>query len=492
MNCGNGPKVLAIGLDATEPSLVQQLIDRGLMPALATLARQGRWLNVKAPAHIGSGSVWPTFITGTPPTAHGLYSEWVWRPAEMGLERYHGRDLTPFWKAFDQKGIAVGVLDVPFATPVGLGRGFEIAEWWAHDSVLCGMQCGPEDLVSLLKEIPPHPLSLKRQGAVKPNDPAGLRQLTADSIEGIRLRGALAQRLIDHAQPAFALIVFPETHHAGHQMWHTAASDHQLYRGLNLFSAEPLLHQVYQEIDRQIADLAAKANNAAIMVFSLHGMKPAIGSPAFLPQLLCARGFSQTVDWSSQSWTERRRFALSAIKKRTPLPLRHLYYALTPTETIQRVARPTMLPVYDWGKTRAFSLPTDQYGWIRINLEGREAKGIVPLMRYNETLEELESMLALLKDRDGQLLVRDVVRTASNEGEALHHKLPDLVVHWNDVAFVPGLRIDDTDFEAQHAGIKTGQHALDGFCIIRGDSELPSRTSIRAEEMGSLMSEMLL
>jgi len=101
-------------------------------------------------------------------------------------------------------------------------------------------------------------------------------------------------------------------------------------------------------------------------------------------------------------------------------------------------------------------------------------------------------MLALLKDRDGQLLVRDVVRTASNEGDALHHKLPDLVVHWNDVAFVPGLRIDDTDFEAQHAGIKTGQHALDGFCIIRGDSELPSRTSIRAEEMGSLMSEMLL
>ena len=166
--------------------------------------------------------------------------------------------------------------------------GFEIAEWWAHDSVLCGMQCGPEDLVSLLKEIPPHPLSLKRQGAVKPNDPAGLRQLTADSIEGVRLRGALAQRLIDHAQPGFALIVFPETHHAGHQMWHTAASDHQLYRGLKLFSAEPLLHQVYQEIDRQIADLVARANNAAIMVFSLHGMKPAIGSPAFLPQLLCA------------------------------------------------------------------------------------------------------------------------------------------------------------------------------------------------------------
>ena len=193
---------------------------------------------------------------------------------KMSLERYHGRDLDPFWKRLDERGIAVGVLDVPFATPVGLKSGFEVAEWWSHDSVLEKTQSGPDKISELLTQVPVHPLSLKRQGAVKPDDRDALLQLTDDSKEGVRRRGTLVQHLIDHTRPALALIVFPETHHTGHQMWHTVASDHPLYRSKNFFSSEPLLRDVYSEVDRQITNLAAKAgHDAVVMVFSLHGMK---------------------------------------------------------------------------------------------------------------------------------------------------------------------------------------------------------------------------
>src|SRR5437867_2415866 len=233
MSSTNSLKVLAIGLDAAEPSLIQRMIADGLMPGLAALLKNGRWLRVEAPAYIGSGSVWPTFITGTPPTNHGLYSEWIWKPAKMSLERYHGRDLVPFWKQLDQEGTAVGVFDVPFATPVGLNRGFEVSEWWEHDSVLAATQSGPANIDAVLKKVPPHPLSLKRH-VVKPYDAVRLRQLTADSREGVRRRGALAQRLIDHTQPVLAVIVFPETHHAGHYLWHTTATEHPLYCGHDL------------------------------------------------------------------------------------------------------------------------------------------------------------------------------------------------------------------------------------------------------------------
>jgi predicted AlkP superfamily phosphohydrolase/phosphomutase len=491
MSSNDDLKVLAIGLDAAEPSLIQQLMKDGSMPGLATLASEGRWFRVAAPAHIGSGCVWPTFITGTPPTEHGRYSEWIWRPEEMSLERYHGRDLDPFWKRLDEKGIAVGVLDVPFATPVGLKSGFEVSEWWSHDSVLESTQSGPEKIDALLKDIPAHPLSLKRQGAVKPNDPPALRQLTKDSNEGVRRRGALVQHLIDHTLPALALIVFPETHHTGHQMWHTVASEHPLYRSQNLFSSEPLLREVYREIDFQITNLAAKAGDAVVMVFSLHGMKAGLGSPVFLQQVLCMRGFSQISSWSSQSWSERRWSMLAGLKKRSPKLVKNLYYKLTPQLAIQQVARPTMLPVYDWQKTRAFSLPTDQYGWIRINLKGREAKGSVPPASYCETLDELEEMLTQLKNSEGELLVRDVVRTLANDVMALHHRIPDLVVHWSDAAFSSRLRIDNTPFESQPAGIKTGQHALDGFCVMRGGPN-DLGTSMQAQDMGRLITQMLM
>jgi len=148
-----------------------------------------------------------------------------------------------------------------------------------------------------------------------------------------------------------------------------------------------------------------------------------------------------------------------------------------------------MLPVYDWARTRAFSLPTDQYGWIRINLEGREAKGCVSIDRYEETLAELEAMLRELKDINGLMLVRDLVFTASSE-TALEHRLPDIVVHWNDAAFVPGLRIAGTNIVAQPVGIKTGQHALDGFCVIRSKQNLNSGEPLLAEEMGHLLAQL--
>ncbi len=492
MSSINTLKVLAIGLDAAEPALIQKLIDRGSMPCLASLLEEGQWLQLKAPAHIGSGSVWPTFVTGTPPTNHGLYSEWIWRPEKMALERYHGRDLVPFWKHLNEQGITVGVLDVPFVRPVGLTKGFEVCEWWAHDIILDSAQCSPQHIEAILKESPPHPLSFKRQNSVTPDDGEALRQLTADATGGIRNRGLLAQRLIDQSHPDLALIIFPETHHAGHQMWHTADPENAAYLEQGLFTDEPLLESVYHEVDRQIAKLVAAAgNDTTVMVFALHGMKAAYGFPGFLMQLLCDRGISQLSDWSSQSWSDRGRSILAAAKQRAPNGVKSLYHRLAPPATLQRVAQPTMLPIYDWKNTKAFSLPTDQFGWIRINLEGREASGSVPLERYEETVDELESMLQGLRNQNGLPLVQQVIRTVASKDEALQHKIPDLIVHWHDAAFAPKLRIADTHVEAAPAGIRTGQHALDGFCVIKGRAEMNGTTSIRAEEMGSWIGGML-
>ena len=100
-------------------------------------------------------------------------------------------------------------------------------------------------------------------------------------------------------------------------------------------------------------------------------------------------------------------------------------------------------------------------------------------------------MLLDLKDERGSPLVHQLLRTVANKDEVLQHKIPDLIVHWHDAAFARGLRIADTNFEAQPVGIRTGQHALDGFCLIKGSVDLNGRTSIRAEEMGNWIGGML-
>jgi predicted AlkP superfamily phosphohydrolase/phosphomutase len=470
----NFPRVLAVGLDAAEPTFVRRLIEEGALPTLKHLREQGAWSRVESPAHLGSGAVWPTFFTGTEPAEHGTYSEWCWQPETMSLVRSDGRRLTPFWKKLAQEGMTVGIFDVPFAPPVGLSQGFEIAGWGEHDTSAGHLTFAPNELAELVtKQVAPHPFSFGGQGATGPSDVEGLRALSAACLEGVKLRGELAVRLLEKTRPRFSLVIFPEIHHAAHQLWHTVVPHHGLYtreRLPNLRSVEPTLADILREVDRQIARLVeTEGDGAAVLVFSLHGMRPARGLPAFLAPLLCETGFARVAGWATQSWPERVFSLFAAVKRHTPAGLKSLYHSRVPRGVTQRLAQPTMIPAYDWSWTRAFSLPTDQHGWIRINLAGREAKGCVPVTRYQEICQEVEELLHSLVTADGRPLVRDIIHTAEQGEKVLTQSIPDLVVHWHDHAFALPMRVGGLLLEAHPAATGlTGQHAPDGFCIFTG------------------------
>jgi predicted AlkP superfamily phosphohydrolase/phosphomutase len=182
---------------------------------------------------------------------------------------------------------------------------------------------------------------------------------------------------------------------------------------------------------------------------------------------------------------------LAAVKRHTPGALKKFYYKTLPATTTQRLARPTMLAAYDWSQTRAFSLPTDQHGWIRVNLKGREAKGIVTVEQYDEVCSQLEKSLQALTTPEGKPLVREVIRTAEGAKDALVQRLPDLVVHWENAVFTSPLRIMRSAVETAATGRKfTGQHTLDGFCILKGCPP-GSGEILPAEDLGDLISRSL-
>jgi predicted AlkP superfamily phosphohydrolase/phosphomutase len=486
--------VLAIGIDAAESTLVRRMIDQNELPAIGSLLAGGKWLEVRSPSSIGSGTVWPTFLTGEEPGVHGIYSEWKWLPATMNLRRYQGHHPTPFWKSLAQQGVSTGVFDVPFAPPVGITQGFEVCEWWAHDSTAAGLRAGPDEIRALVQESPPHPLSGNRFVTATPDSTNNIEDLAGACRAGVRLRGLLARDLIRETKPQLSVVVFPEIHHAGHQLWHTVAPDHPIYACLerNGSSVEPLLKDLHRAIDEQIGELIRTTGADTVMVFALHGMRPALGFPAFLGPLLCERGFSKLAPWRSQGWTNRALSVFAAIKRNAPAPLKKLYYQMTPATATYQLARPTMLPAYDWQNTRAFSLPTDQYGWIRINLLGRESEGIVPPGEYEKLCSELIEMLSTLTSENGELLVEDVTRTAAGAQSARVNPLPDLVVHWRDAAFASSLRIKGSSVAPQMVSRKsTGQHALPGFCIYRGTADAGLDGVIAAKDLWRLIAASL-
>src|SRR5688572_26521277 len=148
------------------------------MPALAALLGKGTWQSVTSPTHIGSGAIWPSFVTGTDPTRHGVYGEWCWRPQTMSLDRWQVHGLTPFWGAVDRRGLTVGVLDVPFAPLIGLSRGFEISEWGPHDVLRGRTEISPPGLVdTVMPGIVRHPFALRRVDAAGPEDHEALTEV---------------------------------------------------------------------------------------------------------------------------------------------------------------------------------------------------------------------------------------------------------------------------------------------------------------------------
>jgi predicted AlkP superfamily phosphohydrolase/phosphomutase len=396
--------------------------------------------------------------------------------------------LRAFWEDLEAAGLRVGTFDVPFAPFKPLTQGFQLSEWGAHDLLEGRLQVTPQPIAALVDELEAHPLLNDRLDTGGPHDYDGLKRLSSQCLAGVKLRGKLAQRLISKVNPHVAIIVFTELHHTGHYLWHTQAPDHAVYKsnGFHNFQpTEPTLQDLYREVDNQIAELIRMAGpEATVLVFSLHGMRPTHGVPSFLEPLLCERGFARLAGWTSQSWKERAIGTLAAAKRLAPTKMKKLYYKTLPPTTAIKLAQPTMLALYDWQNTRAFAVPADQHGWIRLNLIGRESRGVVKPTEYEELCQQVTLMLEGLTTDDGRRIVREVLRTAQTAEQALVQHLPDLVVHWEDAAFSAPLKIKDSSFVSEPVGKKfTGRHARDGFCVFRGASDLCEGDTLRARDI---------
>jgi predicted AlkP superfamily phosphohydrolase/phosphomutase len=125
----------------------------------------------------------------------------------------------------------------------------------------------------------------------------------------------------------------------------------------------------------------------------------------------------------------------------------------------------------DWSRTRAFTLPTDLEGCIRINLQGREPEGIIePGAQYTDLCQEIRARLEeLTNPANGARAVRQVwIRNETFPGDRQEH-LPDLIVTWNDARPFAALASPHLGLvEGASPDPRTGTHAPTGFLFAAG------------------------
>ncbi|MGH2918469.1 MAG: alkaline phosphatase family protein [Solirubrobacteraceae bacterium] len=484
-----GPQTIAIAFDAGEATLVRRLMASGDMPVLAGLAARGGSAHVTSSAHIGSGSVWPTFASGTDLGEHGIHYIWRWEPAQMRLAREHGDSIVPWWRPLAQDGRRVLTLDVPYLPFADADGCVEVFEWGSHDRRLGSVQTRPVALAGELARDPgPHPFQYE---APPPHDHPTQRQLAAVSARasaGARLRGELAARMIGEQQPDLAFVVFSEIHHTSHLLWQTVAPDDPLFerRGGNGLDERALV-DVFGAADEAVGRIVeAACPDARVAVFSLHGMRAAGGIPTLLHPLLVRLGYATAPRPGRMSPRDAARTAFAAAKAHAPEWARSAWRRSASLTLLNAVAGPTAMKAYDWDRTRAFTLPHDQHGWVRINLAGREARGTVPGAHYAGTCDELSAALQAARTQDGRRIVRRVIGVAEETGGPPPAHLPDLVVHWDDAAYDEPVHVAGTDIVARPDALRlTGKHTFEGFLVSGGMA--PPGETVASHELHRLI-----
>ena len=462
-------KILAIVLDAAEPSLIEKWMDDGSLPNLKRLKDQGAYGRLASVAGWLAEAVPYSFYTGRNPASHGAHCYVMFQKETMKF-RPPGPDwlpIRPFWRNFREGGPRTIALDVSNCYAPEPFNGLEIAGWATHDS-LVPFQTYPPDLANWIHQrygssILPDEI----YGLVSKKDFIKTRDLMFE-VSG-KFKQLCIELMRKESWDLFLTFLFT-IHHSGHRLWSPVNIKEPLTEAENAELGDAM-RQVYIAGDRAVGEIVQAADpNAIVMVFSLHGMGVNQSRTWIFPEMLRRILQEKEDNFTPLSLIKRIRL-LVPVDWRHQIKLRLPYYARRWLTRFWRVSG------HNWKQTKAFHLFSDTQGWVRINLKGRESQGVVEPREYETLCQRITEGLKTFVDADtGEPVIKKI--TASHqvfEGERLDD-LPDLIVDWADSPAAMHRAVASTQFGAIHWPTpghnpegRSGNHKPEGFLIACGD-----------------------
>jgi predicted AlkP superfamily phosphohydrolase/phosphomutase len=467
----SGEPVVVVGLDGGCGRLVRTWTEEGSLPVLRSLLESGVWRSLRTPAEVLHVSSWPSLYTGTSPGRHGVYYTVQPAPGLQGCRRFHkgiyGRPT--LWKMLDEAGKKCAVLDATYTHPEDSFRGAQVFDWgtWARYGK---RMSSPRSLLrDLRKARGDYPLPYEALGV-------GLGALPAEETGERLVRAAAAKTeaalwLLNRGPWDLFLFLYCETHPAAHYCWPAGTS---ASAGAGKGDDFVYLRRIYEEIDRGIGRILERVGDkATVFVVSGEGAGPNRAGWHLLPEVLRRLGFlaAPPAVGAEGGASPPKRGAVGRLKGLVKPETRKAIAGRLPTSIRDAINRRIDAAGIDWTRTRAFCLPTDLEGCIRINVKGREPKGIVEAPgEYGMVVRELAGALrALMNPRTGKSAVREVVLADEAYPGERRAYLPDLIVVWSDEAEItelsgPGI---GTVTGPSPDG-RTGTHTPPGFSLARG------------------------
>lgn len=430
------PRVLIIGLDGADWTLLRPLMDEGAMPTLKALMARGASATLESVLPTNSMSAWTSFMTGVNPGKHGVFdfvrrsatpfqtpvtnSSSIRFPTMCETVSSAGMtscmiDMPPFYPPFAINGVMIGGIgagakqDRAFAEPPEIAERVEAAEGFAADVAWVG-KAGHED------------------------------ELIQDLIALIDNRERVSAYLMADRPWDLFCTVFVAPDRLQHAFWKDLTQDGPRYQ---------LLRAFYERLDQALARLLDRIDTTAtdVLIVSDHGFRQA-GITFEVSQFLLQQ-YPQSRTLAGKLGPPALRF----VGQHVPMPKAAGMKLIEMHRRLQQ-SQLTSMPAY-----------SDSADAVRVNLVGRETTGCVPSERFEEVRDEVAQLLLAFRNPDtGEAVIDSVIKNEDYFHGEFSHEAPDLVLNFHD-GYAYGSRMGTVLFDWAYC---QGVHSLNGVVTAFG------------------------
>lgn len=300
------PKVILVGWDGADWSLLDRLMKEGRLPNLSALVAGGRTWELASFQPMASPLVWNTIVTGRTPVDHGVADFQELDPKTRTRLPISGRSrkVPAIWNLASAKGLKVGVVGFWATWPAEKVNGFLVSDRAApvlfDPRLLVKSQAltWPEGLADGVRIVlkrewdPPYEdvgkaLRVSRaefEAAVLAghdlDDPiTGYRKILAAT----RVHAKIALDLYERERPDLTMVYFQGTDEIGHVAGRFVAPKLPQVGDEEFRKFKDAVEAIYVESDRVLGLFRAKAgrDGATLVLASDHGFKWGPDRPAF-------------------------------------------------------------------------------------------------------------------------------------------------------------------------------------------------------------------
>ncbi len=458
------PKVLIVSFDGGVWSNLLPIANAGLMPNLKKLIDSRAYANLESTIPPVTPPAWTAFMTGCNPGKSGVfdfyeYQEGTYKPS---LTTSKSIQVPTLWRLLSDKGVRVGVVDVPINYPPPEVNGFVISGWERPSNKKI-FTYPPELGNKLVEKLGDYPICLRtfdRQGT---KDVDFLNNL----IDITKKVGDAALWLLETEPTDFFMVHFQTTDIIQHSFWPQIAT-------FDFESEDPVLKKVwefYRNLDNYLGMIKNVLNNEGnFFLVSDHGFGPVKRRMAVNVWLRENGYLELKQDIATQLRTTVKSTAIKMVNKVDALArLKTRIKKKTEEDLEQRIIVPRSMddPV-DYSKSRAFSGIGTVCGAIQLNLIGREKEGIVPEKEAEALKTEIIQKLENVRDpMSGEPFIKAVSkREAIFSGQAIK-KIPDLVIIPHPGFYLFAGTTEKGLFH-EASSLSTGNHLPEGILAIDG------------------------